>query len=391
MVVAAVVHVLLVRTAVVADAVRADLHDPVGQPAHEPAVVRDEHQRAREVLQPLHQGLDRLQVKVVGRLVEHEHVGRADHQAAEHQPRRFPTGKRAEPLVGVVAGEEDHPHPAAREARPLPLAVVADPRLGGPPFRRPGRASRPGAGPVRSPQVVLRVLREVAGPGLVPPIHRALVRLQASHHDLEQRRLADPVGPHNGQTVPPPDPQVDVPEHLVVPERLAHPLDAHDLAPAGPPLLEVEGGIAPRTLRQLHQPLRLLLDHAHAALGLAGLRRLGAEAVHELPVVRDLALAQGDLLLAPLAFGGLGLQETRVVPRIPDHGLVVNVQNVRGHVVEEAVVVADHDHGAAESAQELLQPADRDDVEVVRGLIEEEHVGRARQDLGQQHPQPEAP
>ena len=39
------------------------------------------------------------------------------------------------------------------------------------------------------------------------------------------------------------------------------------------------------------------------------------------------------------------------------------------------------------AGQELLQPADGQDVEVVGRLVEQEHVGPAHQHLGQQHPQ----
>ena len=52
---------------------------------------------------------------------------------------------------------------------------------------------------------------------------------------------------------------------------------------------------------------------------------------------------------------------------------------MRPDVVEEAVVVR-HDHDEPwERRQELLEPADRHDVEVVRRLVEEERVGLPRE------------
>jgi hypothetical protein len=84
------------------------------------------------------------------------------------------------------------------------------------------------------------------------------------------------------------------------------------------------------------------------------------------------------------------LHERRVVAVVQRHGGVVHVQDVRGDVVEEAVVVRDHDHRAGETPQELLEPADRQDVQVVGRLVEQQHVGRACQHLRQQHAQLEA-
>jgi hypothetical protein len=60
------------------------------------------------------------------------------------------------------------------------------------------------------------------------------------------------------------------------------------------------------------------------------------------------------------------------------------------HVVEEASVVRDDHDRAAEGRQELLEPADRENVEVVRRLVEQHHVGGADQHPRQEHTQLEA-
>ena len=52
--------------------------------------------------------------------------------------------------------------------------------------------------------------------------------------------------------------------------------------------------------------------------------------------------------------------------------------------------MGDDDDRPLELAQEFLEPADREDVEVVRGLVEEEDIRRACEDLRQQHPELEA-
>ena len=48
--------------------------------------------------------------------------------------------------------------------------------------------------------------------------------------------------------------------------------------------------------------------------------------------------------------------------------------------------MADHHHAALEAQQQLLQPADRIEVEVVGRLIEQQHIGLADQGARQGHP-----
>ena len=63
---------------------------------------------------------------------------------------------------------------------------------------------------------------------------------------------------------------------------------------------------------------------------------------------------------------------------------------MRRDVVEEALIVRDDDGAATIVREELLEPADREDVEVVRRLVEQEDVGTTEQHLRQEHAQLEA-
>ena len=115
------------------------------------------------------------------------------------------------------------------------------------------------------------------------------------------------------------------------------------------------------------------------------LRRVGAEALDERLQVLDLVfLAAIGLLLE--AEGEL----TRLVPERVVAGeerdlLEVDVRHVRAHAVEEVAIVGDDDHRVLEAQQELLEPEDRVDVEVVRRLVEQEDLRLAEQRLRQQH------
>src|SRR5215211_3812417 len=62
----------------------------------EPAVVRDQHDRRVELEQRLLEPLERLDVKVVGRLVEEQEVGLGGERAGQRAARELPAGERAQ-------------------------------------------------------------------------------------------------------------------------------------------------------------------------------------------------------------------------------------------------------------------------------------------------------
>src|SRR5690242_19663014 len=104
------------------------------------------------------------------------------------------------------------------------------------------------------------------------------------------------------------------------------------------------------------------------------------------------ASARGELAVADLAgLGGGGAEAALqvglvvgVVALEPDDlAVALEGEHVRRDPVEEPAVVAD-DHGAAgEVEQRLLERAERVDVEVVGGLVEQEDVAAAAEQLGE--------
>jgi len=90
------------------------------------------------------------------------------------------------------------------------------------------------------------------------------------------------------------------------------------------------------------------------------------------------------------AVGDLLLEHLVVAARVQDDVFVVDVGGVGAHLVEEATIVGDDHEHAAVLHQEVGQPLDRLEVEVVGGLVEQQDVGRSEQGLGQQHPQTHA-
>ncbi len=119
-------------------------------------------------------------------------------------------------------------------------------------------------------------------------------------------------------------------------------------------------------------------------LGLAG---LGARAdpgqfVLE-PLLQLLVLLALDL--EPL---GLLLQVRGVVALVGVRAAAVELEDPLGDVVQEVPVVGDRQDGARVGGQVLLEPQHALGVEVVGGLVEQQQVGLAQQQLAQRHATP---
>ena len=170
-----------------------------------------------------------------------------------------------------------------------------------------------------------------------------------------------------------------------MPVCLRHVLDGEHVATARPLRREREQGRAPGRLFELaHLDL---LDLLQATLRLLGLGGLGAEALHPGALLRHDGLGALDLGRLALVHGRLLLDEVRVVARVDDDGAVVDVEDVRRDAVEELLVVGDDERASLVAGEELLEPADAEDVEVVGRLVEQEHVRPAEEHLRQQDAQ----
>ncbi len=93
------------------------------------------------------------------------------------------------------------------------------------------------------------------------------------------------------------------------------------------------------------------------------------------------------LVLARFLFEALGLlfEPGGIVALVGNAAAAVQLQNPAGDVVEEVAVVGDDEDRAPVLDQVLLQPGDGLGVEVVRRLVEQEHVGRFKEELAECH------
>ena len=202
------------------------------------------------------------------------------------------------------------------------------------------------------------------------PARRSQVAREATH----QRRLADAVRTDDRDALLGLDRELEVGEDVLVgarvPERQA--LDGHCRTVELLGLLEADVRVLPR-----RRPDLLDLDLLELALARRGLPRLGGvgrEAAHEFLQVRDLGLGLGVRRLDALACLHRRQHEVVVVTRVDLELLVIEVGDVRAHLVQEVTVVADDDHGRVVRVDRALEPADRVDVEVVGRFVEQQHV-----------------
>ena len=213
-----------------------DLDDPVDDPVEEVAVVGDHADGAGKLLERRLERLDRVDVEVVRRLVEHEQVRLGEHQQQQLEPRPLAAGEElVRPPHLLVREEELHQQ---RDRLALGAAV-----------REPDRVERARLGIER-----LLVLGEVADPDRRADPDLALGRLQLADDGLQQHALAGAVRADEADALAVHDRQLDVGEHDVVAELHPDVAELEDALAAAHVRVQAERDLAPLE----HGPLDLL-------------------------------------------------------------------------------------------------------------------------------------
>src|SRR5215207_2001946 len=365
----------------------------------QPAVVGDEDQGAAERAHRLLELLDGGQVEVVGGLVEDQQVDADGLEDRQGGP-------------GPLAGRE-RPGGAGD-------VVGAEAELGqqGPGLRhrhdaRPGlEAGDQGGGPVEH----LAALADLADHDTRPHPALPLGERRPAQQRLQQRGLAGPVAPDDRQPVAHVDRERDRAEAKPRPAADAGPLDHGAVEPGDD--VAAAAGVGDRHAQV--PALEGLVDHVeplHGPLGLPGLRRqvLGRgllEVADELvalarrlgladalggpvplgggPVAQGVALVDVDGVgLLGVAPGPLPLDQERLPPAVDAAdpvGVLVDLGDGGDGPLEEGAVVGHDDRRPGQAVDERLEPVEPVDVEVVRGLVEQEHVEAGQQQRRQLRP-----
>ena len=208
-------------------------------------------------------------------------------------------------------------------------------------------------------------------------------RLQAGE-DLHEGRLAGTVGADKRHVLAAVELEVDVAVDVLVAVGLGYALQAHDHVAGARRVGELKVDVLV-ALGQDDELLFDLLDLADALLRLGGLGGLVAELVDKDLHVGDVALLGGafgaHLLQVVLAL----LKVAAVVAGVGGHAAVLERGDVVDAGVHEGAVMADDEDGAVVAGDKAAQPLDALEVQVVGGLVQEEQVGVAQEELRQRN------
>ena len=332
--------------------------------------MRSQQHIARESLQTLVHGLNGLHVEVVCRLVEQHHVRAREHHPREHAAHLLAAGEHVHGLKDFIAREQ---HPTQKAAQVY--VVLFGRELANPVDER-----------IRAAVKIRRiVLGQVAGRDGLTPFDAALVRLQLTHEDFEHCRLRQLIFAYEGDLVVFADDKADLVQELHAVNGLGYVSDEQNILADLAFSLEAHERIPARG--RGHFLHRQLVKKPSAGRSLLALGLVGGKA-------RDEGLQLSNLFLISLVFVADELLDElrRLVPEVVVTDIlldfaVVNIDDMRADGIQKVAVVADHDDkaGVFIVQNEVFQPVDGLNIEVVGRLVEHDHVGLAEQRLRQQH------
>ena len=325
-----------------------------------------QNERARPRVKEVLQHGEHVRVEVVSGLVQDEHVGLAEKDAQYRQ---------APPLAAGQVLYERRELPALEAQalqqllRALRLAVHHVVLL--------ERGQKLLHAPVVLLAQLVQVLRKDAELHGLADLHVAGARQHAARHHLQERGLAGAVLAQDAVAVARPYEPVHVAQHLAVAVAGAHVLKLHHLLAqaAHGKALQLRGVAQRRVVRQKrHRGVDPELRLARARL------RAVREPVELLAQgVLAALLRHGRLALALHAL--LDVRGVATLERVDDP--VVHLPHVLAHLVQEPAVVRHDEKGALPLLPAVPQvarkPRDRAHVQVVRGLVHQDHVPRAHE------------
>ena len=331
-------------------------------------VVGGQQHHAGEGFQALVHGLDGFHIQVVCGLVQQHHVGAGEHHFAQHTPDLLTAGENIHMLEHVLVGEK---HPA-QEATEVYIVLLG------------------GVLPEPVHQLLLVavevggvVLGQVAADGGNAPLDAALVGLQLAHEDLEEGCLSQLVFAHKGDLVRAAHGEIHIVQELHTVHGDGHILDGEHILAQLPLRHKAHEGIPPGGGG--HFFYAQLVQELPAGGGLLGLGLVGGEALNEQLQFLDFFLVL--LVLVPdhsldhLA----GFIPEVVVAHVHLDLAVVDIHGVGADGIQEVPVVGDGDDHAGEVQQEILQPVDGLDIQVVGGLVQHDNIRVSEKRLGKEH------
>ena len=173
-------------------------HDARRHAVEEIAVVTDDQRGPRVVREQFLQQVQRFEIKVVRRLVQHQQIRRRRHRLRQHQTAALAAREHANRRAHLLGREQKFPHIAAHMPRDAidrdRIAAPVGQERGERRFRRQHRAP-----------LVERLHEQIAA-----QLHFAAVGRQSPGQEIQQRRLARAVRADNADAVAAQDPHGEI-------------------------------------------------------------------------------------------------------------------------------------------------------------------------------------
>ena len=300
---------------------------------------------------------------MVGGLVENQEVDRLQEQANHGQATTLAATEHLDFLVGCLATKHKGTEDIIDTQTDVSLCHIID-----------GLEH----GEILIEQLCL-VLCKIANLHVMPHLQRTLEG-NLAHDTFHQGRFSLTVLTYESNLLTALDGEVHVVEDDTVVGFL-HLVADHGIvarAEAGREL-QVHGGI----IHLVHLDNLHLLQLAQSLLHLYSLSWLIAETLYEIAYISHLLLLV--LIGTELLFTALFSEHHILVifHTVVNHTTTGNLQRTVGHIIDKGTVVTDQYHCPTPRSQQLFEPLDRLNIEVVGGLVEQQHIRTAQQDLGQ--------
>ena len=295
-----------------------------------------------------------------------EQNGCARQQALGHgHPRALPAREIADLLLKVGLRELKHRQKSVD-------------RLTG---RREGEAAGQRIHGVRDGVSVIEIIKHlIVGDNTNPtgPVHRPGIGALLPRQHLQKSGLAAAIGTEHHKAVAPANLKTEIAKQLLVAKSLTDRVDAaehiRDMQRAvdlGDDLVDRSRGSRLFDRRQLLAKL--------VACGLGGLTPVGNPLRlkgEQFGLVHKLRL---KILQAKLLLHDVLTKVARVFVQMK----VLELHDASHDRIEKAAVVRDDDGRSAEVAKPGLQPFHTGDIEIIGGLVEQQHVGALQQEFGE--------
>ena len=328
------------------------------------------HGAAREAVQALLQGTYRVDIHIVGRFIQQEHIPLVLERERQVQPVPFAAGQDAAFLFLVGPAEIKARHPGTRIDVPVPQP-------------HPLGVARNGLvhGFIRIDGTMLLV--HVGQFHRLANFDAAAVGLFDAHNQPEQGGLARAVRADNAHDACRRQDEAEVLEEKFVSVGLANIMEFNDFIAKMRAVGDIDFQVG-FLLFHIGRGHLLVSAQTGFLLGLAGLRGHPDPFQLAFQGLAPLALL---LLFHGKAFGLL-VQPGGIIP-LPGNALAaVQFQDPAGHVVQEVTVMRNGNHRTLILLQMGFQPLDGFGIQVVGGLVQQEDIGLTQQQAAEGHPAP---